>query len=78
MIKFTCTKCGHSYRISDQYAGKRVKCKDCGTANTIPAPNKEKTVTGTGDSIAAYNSLLHELMEYEQKAPPLENEETED
>jgi hypothetical protein len=75
MIKFSCTQCGHSYRVSDEYAGKRVKCKNCATANTIPSPEKtEQSVIGSGDSIAAYNSLLQELLKYEQQAPPLEIE----
>ena len=72
MIKFSCTQCGNSYRVSDEYAGKRVKCKGCGTANTVPAA--EKQVVGSGDSIAAYNNLLQELLKYEQQAPPLEIE----
>lgn len=75
MIKFSCTQCGHSYRVSDEYAGKRVKCKGCATANTIPAAEvTEKSVIGSGDSIAAYNNLLQELLKYEQQAPPLEIE----
>lgn len=78
MIKFNCTQCGHSYRVSDEYAGKRVKCKGCGTPNVIPAAAEkvEKTVIGSGDSIAAYNNLLQELLKYEQQAPPLEIETT--
>lgn len=76
MIKFSCTHCGHSYRIPDEYAGKRVKCKGCGTVNTIPAVDTEKNVIGSGDSIAAYNSLLQELLKDEQQAPPLETETT--
>lgn len=77
MIKFSCTQCGQSYRVSDEYAGKRVKCKGCGTSNTIPAVEKtEKSVIGSGDSIAAYNNLLQELLKYEQQAPTLETETT--
>jgi ribosomal protein S27E len=76
MIKFSCTQCGHSYRVSDEYAGKKVKCKGCATVKTIPSPaaDTEKSVIGSGDSIAAYNNLLQELLKYEQQAPPLEIE----
>lgn len=70
MIKFDCTKCGHSYRVSDQYAGKRVRCKECSTINQIPASEPEKV--GCGDSVAAYNNLLNELLKCEQQAPALE------
>jgi len=72
MIKFECSKCGKSYRVTDEYAGKRVRCKDCSTVNVIPSPQQEKT--GCGDSVAAYNSLLEELSKFEKQAPPLETE----
>ena len=70
MIKFECTKCGHSYRVSDNYAGKRVRCKQCSTVNQIPSPENEKI--GCGDSVAAYNQLLQELSQYEKTAPALD------
>lgn len=70
MIKFECSKCGHSYRVPDQYAGKRVRCKECTTVNSIPAAKRE--FVGCGDSIAAFNNLLQELSKYEKQAPSLE------
>jgi hypothetical protein len=70
MIKFDCSKCGHSYKVSEQYAGKRVRCKACSTVNTIPAPERE--LVGCGDSIAAYNNLLQELSKFEKQAPSME------
>ena len=70
MIKFDCSKCGHSYRVSDQYAGKRVRCRECTTINKISAVEPEKV--GCGDSVAAYNNLLQELSRYEQQAPAME------
>lgn len=72
MIKFDCSKCGHSYRVSDQYAGKRVRCKECSAVNTIPAAERE--LVGCGDSIAAYNNLLQELSKFEKQAPSLDVE----
>ncbi|OQY06035.1 MAG: hypothetical protein B6I25_04730 [Planctomycetales bacterium 4572_13] len=70
MIKFDCSKCGHSYRVSDQYAGKRVRCRECGTINRISAATQKKI--GAGDSVAAFNNLLRELSKYEQQAPAIE------
>lgn len=70
MIKFDCSKCGHSYKVSDQYAGKRVRCKECSTVNTIPDTVREHV--GCGDSIAAYNNLLQELSKFEKQAPSLD------
>ena len=70
MIKFTCSSCAQAYSVPDQYGGKRVKCKSCNNINTIPSP---KVVTlDSGDSIAAYNSLLKELSKMEKQAPAVE------
>lgn len=73
MIKFSCSNCDQSYRVSDEYAGKRVRCKGCQAVNTIPSPVGAKEV-GCGDSIAAFNNLLQELSKDEQQAPPMEIE----
>lgn len=37
MIDFTCPECGFSFAVSDTLAGRRAKCKKCGTPLTIPA-----------------------------------------
>ncbi len=71
MIKFNCTKCNHAYRVGDEYVGKKVRCKACGTVNAVPGP--EETV-GCGDSVARFNGLLQELLECERKAPTLDFE----
>lgn len=70
MIEFDCSKCGRRYRVSDQYAGKRVRCRQCTTINLIPASEPEKV--SCGDSVAAYNDLLNELLKYEKQAPAIE------
>ena len=72
MIKFTCSSCSQSYRVPDEYASKRVRCKSCNNVNTIPGP--EVVSLDSGDSIAAYNSLLQELSKAEKQAPPVELE----
>ncbi len=71
MINFCCSKCGQAYRVSDKYAGKRVKCKDCDQVNTIAQPENE--MLGNGDSITAYNNLLKELAKAEKLEPAVEN-----
>jgi phage FluMu protein Com len=72
MIKFDCTKCGHSYNVSEEYAGKRVRCKECKEINTIPSV--ELDTDHSGDSLDAYNCLLQELSECEKNAPTTEIE----
>ena len=69
MIKFECVKCAQDYRVNDDYAGKKVRCKSCSTINVIPEP-----MVGCGDSLARYNCLLQELLKCEQNAPTIELE----
>jgi len=38
MIEFTCPSCGEHYRVSDDLAGKRAKCKECGDVLEVPMP----------------------------------------
>ena len=68
MIKFKCSKCEKSYRVADEYAGKRVRCKECSTVNTIPSPPQE--TASSGDSVATYNSLLEELSKFVYQLAP--------
>jgi predicted Zn finger-like uncharacterized protein len=35
-IEFNCPNCFKSYRVADSNVGKKVKCKDCGAAMTVP------------------------------------------
>jgi len=72
MIKFSCSECGQVYRVSDEYVGKRVRCKACSQVNTIPQPENE--MLGNGDSILAYNNLLKELAKAEKAAAAVEIE----
>lgn len=37
-IAFKCAKCQKPYKVKDEMAGKRVVCKACNTATTVPAP----------------------------------------
>lgn len=39
-IRFSCT-CGKQYRVADDYAGKKSKCKNCGEALIVPVPTAE-------------------------------------
>jgi len=77
LINFSCTKCGHAYSVPDEYAGKKVRCKQCQTVNTIPAAAVSSSAGAKkdcADSIAAYNNLLNELLRYEKQAPKVEIE----
>lgn len=74
MISFKCIKCSHAYNVPDEHAGKKVRCKECQTINSIPpAANGGSTLDCT-DSIAAYNNLLNELLRCEKQAPEVQIE----
>jgi len=55
-ISFQCGRCGRSYKTADQWAGKTVKCKDCGqsvtipTASAAPAQSPDLDVYGLDDA----------------------------
>jgi hypothetical protein len=36
-IQVSCAGCGKSYRVDDRFAGKRAKCKACGSEMLVPA-----------------------------------------
>ena len=74
LINFNCTKCGHAYNVPDEYAGKKVRCKECQTVNSISPQANGGSKRDCGDSIAAYNNLLNELLRYEKQAPEVEIE----
>ncbi len=46
-ISFQCAQCGRTYKTADQWAGKTVKCKDCGASVTIAsAPDASTPSSG--------------------------------
>jgi hypothetical protein len=78
VITFKCSKCGQEYRVADEYAGKKARCKSCENVNLIPGGAVKQSGTGkdsgNGDTVAAYNSLLQELLKQEKTAPSVEME----
>ncbi|MGO9917397.1 MAG: alpha/beta hydrolase family protein [Isosphaeraceae bacterium] len=52
-ISCRCDRCGRTYELGDQWAGKNVKCKDCGGSVTIPSasagPAPDLDVYGLND-----------------------------
>ena len=38
MIVFNCPACQKKYRVPDDFAGKKAKCKQCETAMEVPFP----------------------------------------
>lgn len=42
-ISTTCTACGKRYQAPDHMAGRRVRCKDCGTTFQLPASESDES-----------------------------------
>ena len=50
-IEITCD-CGKAYRLNDDKAGKRFKCRDCGTLIQVPEPSADDSEFGDGEEEA--------------------------
>src|SRR3954462_4145876 len=44
MIDFNCPQCASSFSVPVNLAGRRARCKKCGTPITIPTPDEQKQV----------------------------------
>lgn len=78
VIVFKCTKCSHEFKAPDEYAGKKVRCKNCNNVNAVPssqpAAQEKPVIRSCNDSVAAYNNLFKELLQQEKTAPTIELE----
>lgn len=57
-IATVCTKCGFEYKLRDDLAGKKVKCKECQTVFVVPKQPSGPTpvaTTGHGDPVYRYS-----------------------
>ena len=61
-IKISCGICGKNYKVQDEAAGKKLRCKECGETIKIPEPEVE---FGDGDD---FSKLLDDAVEEEAKA----------
>ncbi len=50
MLDFACTGCGQKYRVDIGLSGRKIRCKKCGEAVTVPSPN---AVAPTPRTVAA-------------------------
>ncbi|MCF7957256.1 MAG: hypothetical protein K9M57_02275 [Phycisphaerae bacterium] len=78
MIEFKCDKCNHPYKVSDEHAGKKIRCKKCGHRAQVPAvPSSSDsfhdTVQYAKDGITpVFDEIFNELLKQEQNAPTVE------
>lgn len=55
-IKFACS-CGKAYKVPEKFAGKRVKCKDCGEPIRVPSES-EASVSSTRAAAVSKRSVM--------------------
>ncbi len=73
MIQFCCSKCNHEYRVPEEYAGKRARCKKCKNVNVIPDLQPVADFSSENyDSGAEFRNVFEELLKWERQAPPAE------
>lgn len=68
-IAFSCGSCGKSFRVSDEYAGRIAKCKQCGNSCWVPSAAQaiETCLNSTRESEApGFPGLAQRLAEAEQ------------
>ena len=57
-IEIACEQCGFQYRLKDELAGRKVKCKECQAVFVVPArpaPPTPAATTGHGDPVYRYS-----------------------
>jgi hypothetical protein len=54
-IKFTC-ECGKAYKVKEKYAGKRIKCPECG--ETVAVPSSSEPVASTRASAVSQKAVV--------------------
>lgn len=78
MINFECEKCGQCYRVNDEYAGRKVRCSQCGSINLVPQVHAISIDMMTNIPYADdgftpdFNALFEALLKQEREAPTLE------
>lgn len=75
MIQFSCSKCKHEYKVPDEYAGKKARCKKCKNVNVIPKEGQTDEIDFSSenfDSGAGYHDVFQELLKWEKHAPSIE------
>jgi hypothetical protein len=54
-IKFSC-ECGKAYKVPDKYAGKRIKCKNCG--ETVAVPDASEQISSARAAAVSTRSVV--------------------
>lgn len=75
-IEIKCGQCGKRYRLGDQLAGKKVKCKACAAVMTVPmgdAAEEDLGPIAMGDRISAPRRTVTPAVENDPEADSFES-----
>lgn len=75
-IKFACS-CGKAYKVPEKFAGKRVKCKQCGEAIRVPSES-ETSVQSSRAAAVSKRSVMGGSQRVDQEDDDEEMEDEED
>jgi hypothetical protein len=74
-IKFAC-ECGKAYKVPEKYAGKRVRCKNCGETVAVPSESSS-TLTSARAAAVSQRSVMGSGRHAEEEDEPEESGEDE-
>ncbi len=65
VLRIQCSLCGKKYKLSEKYAGRKVKCRDCDEPLPIPA----KQISDSDAFASALDSVVSDDSAYQSSAP---------
>jgi hypothetical protein len=69
--KFSCDGCQREMSWKPEYAGRRIKCKHCGQAMTVPSqPNQPQTTASGEDDLYALSDMVADAHQAAAALPP--------
>lgn len=71
-IKFACA-CGKAYKVPEKYAGKRVRCKNCG--ETVAVPSSSSPISSARAAAVSQRSVMGSGRHAEEEADEAEDED---
>ncbi|MEX0725660.1 MAG: hypothetical protein WD065_05295 [Planctomycetaceae bacterium] len=77
-IQVKCPKCSKEYRLKDEMAGKKIRCKECETSIAVPAPKKKKAAEEPEGSISNFDLAALDLAEEERTSRAYKKRQMED
>ncbi|MFN0197193.1 MAG: hypothetical protein ACKVT0_10645 [Planctomycetaceae bacterium] len=75
-IQVKCPKCSKVYKLKDDFAGKKIRCKDCEAMIAVPKPKEEKVEEEADLDLGSLNLAQEERTARAYKKRPVNENET--